>query len=229
MGRPCCCPPSHRYCFNKAPGAEGRGGGRGNISVLPRAARRSAPGELQLTAVQRRCRCSRVMGGRELGTWLGMGVPAAGDVPGAPSSPATALAAEGLAQQLPNPNGFSCFHPPTHMQISPNVRSTAPEEEGREISQALYHSSLYLEPAGPDVPQHYGWVSPPQPMGTCGSRAGPCHGAGGWESSGCSDPHCWDAAQALVLCPPSRLGLTMCNRFLCTLLAPLEPSQLQQL
>lgn len=130
--------------------------------MLPRAARRSAPGELQLTAVQRRCRCSRVMGGRELGTWLGMGVPAAGDVPGAPSSPATALAAEGLAQQLPNPNGFSCFHPPTHMQISPNVRSTAPEEEGREISQALYHSSLYLEPAGPDVPQHYGcWMLEP--------------------------------------------------------------------
>lgn len=30
--------------------------------MLPRAARRSALGELQLTAAQRRCRCSRVLG-----------------------------------------------------------------------------------------------------------------------------------------------------------------------
>lgn len=145
MGWPCCRPPSHRYCFNKAPGAEGRGVWGGNISVLPRATRRSAPGELQLTAAQRRCRCSRVLGAEScLG--MGDGWPCSW---GWTPSPATALAAEGLAQQLPSPNGFSCFHPPPHMQISPNVRSTAPEEEGREISQALYHSIFTWSPWAP--------------------------------------------------------------------------------
>lgn len=117
----------------------------GNISVLPRATRRSAPGELQLTAAQRRCRCSRVLGAEScLG--MGDGWPCSW---GWTPSPATALAAEGLAQQLPSPNGFSCFHPPPHMQISPNVRSTAPEEEGREISQALYHSIFTWSPWAP--------------------------------------------------------------------------------